>query len=117
MSMTTVESYYHDLNPAQKKVMKRVRSIIQKAAPNAVEGISYGMPVFKQDGAYLIGYAAFKDHCSVFPGPEAITSVADQLKDFTISKGTIQFTDAQPLPDAILKMLLEHRLQAIKNHT
>ena len=115
--MSTVESYFADLEPAQRDELERIRQLIRKIAPNAVEGISYGMPVFKHDGAYLIGYAAFKDHCSVFPGPEAITSVADQLKDFTISKGTIQFTDAQPLPDAILKMLLEHRLQAIKNHT
>lgn len=113
MSMTTVESYYHDLNPAQKKVMKRVRSIIQKAAPNAVEGISYGMPVFKQDGAYLIGYAAFKDHYSVFPGPEAIESVADRLTDFTLSKGTVQFTSDHPLPDDILESMIAHRINVI----
>ncbi len=115
--MPTVESYFADLEPAQRDELESVRSFIRQIAPNAVEGISYGMPAFKQDGAYLIGYAAFKDHFRVFPGPEAIMSVSDELKDFNISKGTIQFTHEQPLPDDILKKLLEHRLQAIQNHT
>lgn len=111
--MTTVETYFKSLTPEQRSLLEHVREVILKIAPDAVEGIGYGMPIFKLDGKYLIGYCAFKNHSSVFPGPAAIESVADKITEYTTAKGTIQFTAEHPLPDAIIEALVRHRLAAI----
>jgi uncharacterized protein YdhG (YjbR/CyaY superfamily) len=65
--MSGVEDYLAALPPDQREALEHVRATIRAAAPDATEAISYGMPAFKQDGRGLVGYAAFKAHCSLFP--------------------------------------------------
>lgn len=78
--------------------------------PEATEGISYGMPAFRYKGA-LVGYAAFKKHCSFFPmSPAVIEAFAEELKAYRTSKGTIQFAMDKPLPAGLVKKLVKARI-------
>jgi uncharacterized protein YdhG (YjbR/CyaY superfamily) len=77
-------------------------------ASDATEYISYGMPGYKQNG-YLLGFAAFKNHCSLFPGGTAL-DYADRLNDFRISKGTIQFTPDKPIPESLVREIVRARI-------
>jgi len=85
--------------------------MIRAAAPaEATEGISYGMPAFRYKGA-LVGYAAFKQHCSFFPMSGAILdTMPDELKNYQTSKGTIQFPMDKPLPAALVKKIVKARI-------
>ena len=74
------------------------------------EVISYGIPMFKYRGM-LVGYAAFKKHCSLFPTGSGVERFAKELTGYRTSKGTIQFPSDKPLPDALLKKIVKHRIQ------
>jgi len=113
--MTVIDEYLQDLPPEQKAQLERIRGIVHQAVPGAEEVISYGMPGFKYKGKYLVGFAAFKDHLSIFPTAAPVEALHNKLGEFKLSKGTIQFTADNPIPESIIKELLAIRLQSITN--
>jgi uncharacterized protein YdhG (YjbR/CyaY superfamily) len=67
------------------------------------------MPTFKYKGM-LASFAAFSDHCSLFPGAGPTIEFKNELKNFQTSKGTVRFAPNKPLPTALLKRLLKARI-------
>ena len=113
--MTEIDDYLATVPDDAKKELERVRAVIAAQVPDAVEGISYGMPAFRYDGRPLIGFTASKAHLSLHPfSPAVIEAEKDRLEGFSLSKGTIRFSPAQPLPDATLKAILARRLAEIR---
>ena len=105
--MSIVDDYLATVPPPQRAELERVRSIIKRTIPTATEVITYGMPGFRYNDKYLVAYAAFKDHLSIFPGAEPIGVLKDSLKDNITGKGTIQFTLEKPLSeDTITEIVL-----------
>jgi uncharacterized protein YdhG (YjbR/CyaY superfamily) len=101
--MSAMDDYLNGLPPAQKAAVGRVRAVVEGVAPEAEEGMSYGMPAFLYAGRPLLGVRAAKKHLSVFPfSPAAIEAVKDRLVGFELSKGTIRFTPDSPVPDDVL---------------
>lgn len=109
-----VKAYLKNLPDEQRKSLEHVRSIILKNIPDAEEVITYGMPGFKYKKKYLIAYAGFKDHMSIFPGNGAIERASKQLNGFKTSKGTIQFTSDNQLPNAVIKTVVLDRKNEIE---
>ena len=105
----TVDQYLASLPDAARKTLEKIRKAIRAAAPRAIEGISYQMPMYKHQGM-LIGFAAFKNHCSIFPGPGAIERHKLELKDYETSKGTVRFPIGKPLPSTLVKTLVRERI-------
>jgi len=104
--MTVVDDYLAAVPPAQKAELERIRAIIKQICPTADEVITYSMPGFKYKGKYLIAYAAFKNHLSLFPGSDPIGVLKDALKDNITGKGTIQFTTEKPLSEETIKDII-----------
>lgn len=105
-----VDEYLAGVPEPARGTLIRVRAAIRSAVPpEATESISYGVPMFKYKGL-LLGFAAFSNHCSVFPGPDVIAAFKDELKGFTTSKGTIQFPVDKPLSAALVKKLVKARI-------
>jgi uncharacterized protein YdhG (YjbR/CyaY superfamily) len=115
--MTVIDDYLVNLLPAQRAELERVRGIVKRLVPDAVEVISYRMPVFKYRGAYLVGMAAFKDHLSLFPGAEPIAVLQDELAGFQLAKGTIQFTPEHTLPESLIEQIVTLCLQRVTGKT
>jgi uncharacterized protein YdhG (YjbR/CyaY superfamily) len=109
----TVDEYLANVEPEQRAVLERVRMLIQRVAPEAIESISYGMPAYKYHGKPLAYYAAFKDHLSFFPTPDPADKFKEQLATFKTSKGTIQFTVEHPLPDDLITAMLRYRIEQL----
>jgi uncharacterized protein YdhG (YjbR/CyaY superfamily) len=87
-----------------------MRSTIRSAMPpGATETISYKIPAFKCNGL-LLWYAAFSDHCSLFPTAAVIAAFKKELKGFTTSKGTVQFPVDKPLPATLIRKLVKARV-------
>jgi uncharacterized protein YdhG (YjbR/CyaY superfamily) len=90
--------------------LKKMRATIRSAVPpDAIEIISYGIPAFKHDRV-LVWYAAFSNHCSLFPTAAVIEKFKNELKNFSTSKGTIHFPIDKPLPTALIKKLVKARV-------
>ena len=109
----TVDEYLAGVPEPARSTLQKVRAAIRSAASaEAAEVISYRMPAFKHNGV-LVWYAAFTNHCSLFPTAAVIAAFQGELKEFTISKGTIQFPIDKPLPAALVKRLVKARVAAI----
>lgn len=106
----TVDEYLAGVPEPARSTLKKIRATIRSAAPaEAAEAISYQMPAFKYKGM-LLWYAAFADHCSLFPGASMIMAFKDELKGYSTSKGTIRFPVDKPLPAALVIKLVKARV-------
>jgi len=108
-TVKTVDDYLASLPDDVRTTLEKIRKAIKAAAPKASEGISYQMPMYKQNGM-VIGFAAFRNHCSIFPGVNAIVNHKDELKGYETSKGTVRFPIGKPLPAALVKKIVKERL-------
>jgi uncharacterized protein YdhG (YjbR/CyaY superfamily) len=105
-----VDKYLAAVSEPARSTLKTMRAAIRSAMPpEAMEGISYGIPMFKYEGVRM-WFAAFSKHCSFFPGSLAvIAAFKNELKDCQVSKGTIRFPVDKPLSAALVKKLVKAR--------
>src|SRR5690348_14034938 len=109
-SPKTVAVYIARVPKPARSVVQELRTTIRAVVPrDTAEIISYGIPAFRQKRV-LVWYAAFSKHCSLFPTNAAIEMFKDELKGYTISKGTIQFPIDRPLPIALIKKIVKARV-------
>src|SRR5206468_682726 len=94
------DEYIAKIPEPARSTLNKMRAVIRSVVPRgATEVISYGMPAFKHNGV-LVWFAAFSNHCSLFPTASVIEAFKKELKGYTTSKGTIQFPVDRPLPAA-----------------
>ncbi len=107
----SVDAYLAALPADQRDALERLRQAIRAAAPQATEGIAYGMPAFRQDGRFLVSFAAFREHCSLFPASGAVVdALGGRLRGRLSGKGTIRFRVDDPLPADVVARIVEVRL-------
>lgn len=110
----TVDEYSACVPGPARTMLEKMRVMIRSVVPKeAVEVISYGIPAFRKE-KIIVWYAAFSDHCSLFPTAAVIEEFKDDLKNYTISKGTIQFPLDKPLPSALIKRIVKARLAELR---
>jgi uncharacterized protein YdhG (YjbR/CyaY superfamily) len=108
---------YLDAQPEpERRVLEKLRKTIKEIVPEAEEIISYGMPAFRYHGV-LVGFAAAKDHFGFYPfNSSTVAQFKDELKGYSLSKGTIRFPKYKPLPDALIKKIVKARVQENLSH-
>jgi uncharacterized protein YdhG (YjbR/CyaY superfamily) len=95
----SVDEYIAQHPAAVQEVLERVRSTIRKAVPGAEEAISYQIPTFKRHGAYVVYFAGWKAHYSLYPAnARLVAAFKKELAPYEVSKGTIRFPLARPVP-------------------
>ena len=106
-----IDEYLAGVPEPARTTLSKVRAVIRSVVPKeAAEAISYGIPTFKYQGS-LVAFAAFKNHCSLFPMSKAvIEAFKNELKGYETSKGTIHFPLDRPLPAALLKKMVKMRM-------
>ena len=110
-----VDEYLAAVPEPARSTLNKVRAAIRSAVPpETTETISYGMPAFNYKGP-LIWFAAFSDHCSLFPTASVIEAFKNELKGFATSKGTIRFPVDKPPSVALVKKLVKARLAQKEN--
>jgi uncharacterized protein YdhG (YjbR/CyaY superfamily) len=111
----SVEEYLAGIPEPARGVLSKMRAAIRSVVPaEATETISYKMPAFKHKGI-LVWFAAFANHCSLFPTAAVIEAFKGELKGFATSKGTIQFPLDKPLPTALIKKLVKARVAQMES--
>ena len=107
----TVDDYLAELPPDRREPVELLRQTIRAAAPEAVESIAYDMPAFRSHGGqFLVSYAAFKNHYSLFPASGAVVeALGEELTPFLAGKGTIRFPASRPIPASLVTRIVKIR--------
>lgn len=109
-----IEAYLQAQPEEARVTLKALRATINELTPQAVEGLSYGMPAFRYRGRPLAGYSATKNYCSYFPmSSEVMDRLAADLAGYESSKGGFKFPFGEPPPAALVEKLLQARMQEI----
>lgn len=110
----TVDDYLAAVPQPARTTLEKVRAAIRAVVPaETSEVLSYKIPAFKHKEV-LIWYAAFSDHCSLFPTAAVIEKFKDELQPFRKSKGTIQFPIDKPLPASLVKKMVKARVAEVE---
>jgi uncharacterized protein YdhG (YjbR/CyaY superfamily) len=106
----SVDDYIAAQPPPVQPVLLRIRGILRKALPGADEVISYGIPAYKKDGRTVIFFAGWKEHFSLYPaGDRLVKAFKKELDGYTITKGTIRFPLAEPVPAKLIEGIAKFR--------
>jgi len=113
----TIDEYIKFFPEDVQSVLEKMRQTIRKAAPDAVEAISYQMPTFKLNGKNLVHFAAWKNHIGLYPLPSGIDAFQEELSLYKSSKGSIQFPLNKPVPfDLVEKIVIFRVKENLKNN-
>lgn len=113
--MGTVDDALAAFPPDDRAALQRVIDVARRVAPDAEDGVSYGLPALRVAGKPLIGVSRAAKHLSVYPfSPAAVDAVRDALDGFGVAKGTVRFTAERPLPDDVVERLVAARLAEIR---
>ena len=93
--------------------LEKMRQTIRKAAPQAVEAISYQMPTFKLDGTNLVHFAGYQRHIGFYPVPSGVAAFKKELSPYVQGKGSIQFPLDRPLPYELVKKIVVFRVKEV----
>lgn len=111
----SIDEYLAGVPEPARGTLNKIRTVIRSAVPpEATETISYRIPAFKYKEV-LIWFAAFSDHCSLFPTASVIEAFKKELAAYRTSKGTIHFPTDKPLPTPLLKKLVKARVAHVEN--
>ena len=104
---TTMDGYIASFPKEVQGILEKIRQTIRKAAPGAVEAISYQIPTFKLNGSNLVHFAAWKDHIGFYATPSGNAAFKKELSQYKVAKGSIQFPLDEPIPyDLVTKIVL-----------
>jgi uncharacterized protein YdhG (YjbR/CyaY superfamily) len=110
-----VDEYVAGVPEPARSALSKLRAAIRSAVPaEATETISYKIPAFRHN-KILVWFAAFSDHCSLFPTAAVIEAFQGELKGFSTSKGTVHFPTDKPLPTALIKKMVKKRVAQSKS--
>ena len=108
---TTIDEYLATVSGPRRVALDKLRKAIRTIVPKAEECISYGMPAFRLDGMIVAGFAATTKRCSYFPfSGSTLRTLADEVKDYDQTKGSLHFDPAKALPVTLVRKLIKARI-------
>jgi uncharacterized protein YdhG (YjbR/CyaY superfamily) len=105
----SIDEYIAGFPTDVQEILQKVRSTIREAAPDAEETISYKIPTFTLKGRYLIYFAGYKKHISLYPAPIGVAEFRAELAPYQSGKGTAKFPLAKPIPHDLIARIVKFR--------
>jgi uncharacterized protein YdhG (YjbR/CyaY superfamily) len=110
VSAREIDEYLERLDPEQRDALQQLREMILEAVPEGEEGLAYGVPAVRLGDDVVAGFAAAKTHLSYFPHSGWVLSqLAEEVADYSTSKGTLRFGPDRPLPMSLVRKLVAER--------
>lgn len=106
----SVDQYIAAFEPEVQELLQSLRKVIQQAAPEAEEKISYQMPTWFLH-KNLVHFAAYKTHIGFYPAPSGIEAFKEELAQYKGAKGSVQFPIRGPLPYDLIKRIVRFRVE------
>lgn len=114
---SNIDEYIAGFPKEVQTVLEQVRATIRKAAPDAEEAISYGIPTFKLKKTNMVHFAGFKNHIGFYPTPAGSEAFKDVLSAYKTGKGSVQFPLDQPMPLDLITRIVQFRIGQIFEKT
>ncbi|GGI44566.1 hypothetical protein GCM10010932_05250 [Agromyces flavus] len=112
--MGEMTDYIAGLDEPDRSAMAEVQRAALDLVPEAVEGVSYGMPALRYRDRPLLSVMQAKGHIGLYPfSPAVVDAVSGELGGYSFSKGTIRFTADHPLPDGLVDRIVALRRDEI----
>jgi uncharacterized protein YdhG (YjbR/CyaY superfamily) len=105
-----VSGYIAQFPAEVQDILETVRATIRKAAPEAVETISYRMPAFKMHGI-LVYFAAWKHHVGLYPPISGDEALEKATAKYAGPKGNLQFPLDHPMPYRLIERIVRLRVK------
>ena len=109
--MNEIEKYISGFPSDVQKILKRIREVVKQAAPEAVEGVAYGMPAYKTNGRPLVYFAAFAKHIGFYATPTGHEEFSGELAQYKQGKGSVQFPLNKSIPYDLIKRMVEFKVK------
>lgn len=104
-----IDEYISEFPEQTQRLLQELRTTIRKAAPQATEKISWGMPTFYLNGN-IAHFAGYKKHIGFYPGAEAMENFKDEMVMYKTSKGAVQFPLDKPLPLDLVTKIIKYNI-------
>lgn len=115
MSREQIDEYLAAVEEPKRSTLEQLRQTILSIVPDAEECISYQVPAFRVDGKVVAGFAAFKNHLSYLPfSGSVLNQLREELAGYDQTLSALHFPVDQPLPEPLVKKLIDVRLREIK---
>lgn len=109
-----VDEYIAQFSFKEREILETLRAAIIKAAPQSEEKISYEIPTFYLNGN-LVQFALLKIHIGFYPTPSGIEKFKNELSQYKLSKGSVQFPLDKTLPYDLISEIVKFRVNENKN--
>jgi uncharacterized protein YdhG (YjbR/CyaY superfamily) len=110
VSAQEIDDYLATLDQPERDALEGLRATILDILPDAEQCLAYRVPAFKDGGHVVAGFAAAKNHLSYFPHSGWVLSqVRDDVASYSTSKGTLRFGVDRPLPNSLVRKLIDLR--------
>jgi len=106
----SVDDYIATFPVKTQQGLKKIRKVINQAAPQAEEVFAYGVPAVKLNGV-LVCFAAFKNHIGFYPMPSGIKAFKKELSDYETAEGTVKFPIDKPTPFDLIEKIVKYRVK------
>ena len=105
--INSIDEYIDTFPEGMQTILKQVRKTIKAATPEAGERISYGIPTFTLNGKYLIYFAGWKHHISIYPIPIGDDAFNQEIAPYIAGKGTLKFPIDKPMPLKLITKIVK----------
>ena len=106
----TIDGIIAEASPRARTILRRIRALVRKVAPEAEEVISYGMPSFR-GRRIILHYAAFSEHIGIFPPLRDEPALLKALAPYAGPKGNLRFPLDEPMPWPLIERLVKARVK------
>jgi len=110
----SVDEYINAFPENVRVFLEKIRTIIKEKAPEATEGMAYGMPAYKTNGKPLVYFAGYERHIGFYATPSGHSEFRDELSRYKQGKGSVQFPLDSPVPFDLIGRIVEFRVK--ENH-
>lgn len=117
VSSKAVNDYIRSFSAIVQKRLQAVQKIIREEVDSSEEVISYGVPAFKRNNKYVVYFAAFKDHISIYPASDAMEQSLPEIKKHRTGKGTLQFPLDKQIPLPLVRKVVRYLVKENKERT
>ncbi len=107
----SIDEYLSGFPETTRHILEKIRAAITAAAPEATEGIYYGMPGYKLNGHPLVYFAGYKKHIGFYATPTGHAAFSEELSKYKQGKGSVQFPIDEPMPFELIARIVEFRVK------